>query len=76
MSGKLQYEEVYIFKKATQRPRQLNQQRTLRSGATLVSTVFFFLLIQVSVAQLFHVLCRQKAKLYLSVFKLAGLRPR
>ena len=32
--------------------------------------------IQVSLAQLFHVLCRQKGKPYLSVYKLAGLRPR
>ena len=33
---------IGVYKEATQRPRQLNQQHTLRSGATLVSTVFFF----------------------------------
>ena len=75
---------IGVLRKATQSPRQLNQQNTVRTGATPVSTVtsvylfiyLFFSLIQVSLAQLFHVLCRQKAKPYLSVFKLAGLRPR
>ena len=30
---------IGVFKKAIQRPRQLNQQHTLRTGASLVSTV-------------------------------------
>ena len=47
------------------------------SSVNFYKTVFVsFSSSQVSLAQLFHVLCRQKGKPYLSVYKLGVLRPR
>ena len=49
------------------------------SSVNFYKTVFIFFFFspsQVSLAQLFHVLCRQKGKPYLNVYELARLRPR
>ena len=66
----LQYETVY-FKKLHKDRAELE---LLQCQLLQVCTSFSH--IKVSLAQLFRVLCRQKAKPYLCVFKLAGLRPR
>ena len=66
----LQYETVY-FKKLHKDRAELE---LLQCQLLQVCTSFSH--IKVSLAQLFRVLCRQKANPYLCVFKLAGLRKR
>ena len=69
---------IGVLEKCTQRPRQLtnNIQNGGYFSVNYYKFVSLFSPIQISLAQLFHVLYRQKAKPYLSVFKRAGLRPR
>ena len=66
----LQHESVYL--------KKLHRDRAEREllYCQLLQVCTSFSLIHVSLVQLFRVLCRQKAKPYLCVFELAGLRPR